>query len=103
MKIALIIPFLAIFSALAILFGAVVTSNAGHHNRSMIGVNIDEMDQNGDGNVSFEEFSAFHDEQLRWSFNALDSDNNALISEEEWNTFLKMHGVGKHHGSSPQS
>ena len=64
---------------------------------------ISDMDTNNDGVVSFNEYSDFHSEQLRWSFNALDADNDGSISASEWDIFLKMHGVGmkdeyKHQG-----
>ena len=103
MKIALIIPAVAILSALALLLGAIVSADAGHHGYSMFSANAEEIDANGDGNISFDEYSAFHSEQLRWSFNALDTDNDNSISIEEWNTFLKMHGVGKGYDHGPQS
>ena len=94
MKSALIIPALAIFSAIALLIGAAATVNAGHHG-SMFGAELSDMDSNNDGMISFEEYSAFHSEKLRWSFNALDTNNDGSISESEWDTFLKMHGMGK--------
>ncbi|MBW2432690.1 MAG: EF-hand domain-containing protein [Deltaproteobacteria bacterium] len=102
MKIALVIPALAIFSAIALLIGAALTANAGHHGHSMFGANLSEMDGNNDGMVSYEEYSAYHSERLRWSFNALDTDNDGSLSESEWETFLKMHGVGKDADSSQQ-
>ena len=99
MKIAIAIPIMAIFSAIALFIGAVTSVNAGHHSYSMFGSDISQMDTNKDGMVSFEEYSDFHTEQMKWSFNALDVDNDGSISTDEWNTFLKMHGVGKsyHH------
>jgi Ca2+-binding EF-hand superfamily protein len=53
--------------------------------------------------VSFEEYSALHSEMLRWGFNAIDSDNDGSISANEWETFLKMHGVVKGHNKNRQS
>ena len=103
MKGYLLVPALAIFSALALLLGSVLSVNAGHHGHKMFSANITDMDNNGDGVVSFEEYSAFHSEQLRWSFNALDTDNDGSISESEWEQFLKMHGVGNRYGSDKQS
>ena len=103
MKSAIMIPGMAILFGLALLVGAVVNVHAGHHSCSMFNANIDDMDENKDGTVSFVEYAAFHSEQLRWSFNALDSDNDGAISAGEWDTFLKMHGVGKDHKSDQQS
>ena len=94
MKVALMIPALAIFLAIALLIGAAATVNAGHHG-SMFGAELSDMDSNNDGMISFKEYSAYHSEKLRWRFNALDTNDNGSISESEWDTFLKMHGMGK--------
>jgi hypothetical protein len=102
MKIALLIPALAILSAFALFVGAMTTANAGHHGHSMFSSDISQMDTNDDGMVSFEEYSDFHTEQMRWSFNALDADNDGSISTTEWETFLKMHGVGKGYHQNKQ-
>jgi Ca2+-binding EF-hand superfamily protein len=102
MKSALIIPGMVIFSAIALFIGAAISVHAGHHGFSMFSANIGEMDTNGDGKVSFEEYSDFHSEQLRWSFNALDADNDGSISASEWETFLKMHGAGKSYDQNQQ-
>lgn len=102
MKLALIIPALAILSALALFVGAVVSTNAGHHGYFMFGATINEMDANDDGKISFDEYSAFHSEKLRWSFDAIDIDNDNAISSEEWETLLKMHGAGKGYGHDQQ-
>ncbi len=102
MKSAFIIPVLAIFLGIGLLFGAVMMSHAGHHGHSMFSANIDAMDTNRDGKVSFDEYSAFHTEKLRWSFNALDTNNDASISADEWEMFLKMHGMGKSYDHNQQ-
>jgi hypothetical protein len=103
MKIAILMPALAILFAIALFVGAANFVNASHHNSMMFSADISDMDTNNDGVVSFKEYSDFHSEQLRWSFNALDADNDGSISAGEWDTFLKMHGVGmkneyKHQG-----
>jgi hypothetical protein len=91
----MIIPLLAILLGLALFIGAVQSVHAGHHGCSIFSANISHMDIDIDGSVLFEEYAAFHSEQLRWSFNALDIDNDSSISTSEWDTFLKMHGIGK--------
>ena len=103
MKSFFLIPALAIFSAIALLIGSLTTANAGHHGHSMFKAGINDMDANGDGVVSFEEYANYHNEKLRWSFNALDSDNDGAISKSEWDQFLKMHGAGKAYGSDQES
>ena len=102
MKIALVIPALAIFSAIALLIGAALTANADHHGHSMFGANLSDMDSNGDGAVSYEEYSAYHSERLRWGFDVLDTDKDGSISQAEWETFLNMHGVGNNYNSGQQ-
>ena len=102
MKTLIMIPVMAIFLGFALLIGAVLNAQAGHHGYSMFSPNISEMDNNNDGVVSFEEYSAYHSEKLRWSFNAIDADNDGSISAGEWDTFLKMHGVGKNYGEKHQ-
>ncbi|MGD9350041.1 MAG: hypothetical protein PVF71_10315, partial [Desulfobacterales bacterium] len=94
MKSALIIPILAILSGIALFIGAASIANAGHHGHSMFSGGLNEMDSNNDGAVSFDEYSAYHTERLRWGFNALDTNSDGLISSDEWETFLKMHGAG---------
>lgn len=102
MKIALVIPALAIFSAIALLIGAALTANAGHHGHSMFSANLKDMDKNGDGTVSYQEYIDYHSERLRWGFDVLDTDKDGSISQDEWETFLKMHGVGKKYDPSQQ-
>ena len=79
----------------AIIFGSIISTQAGHHGHTMFSANISDMDKNNDGAVTFEEYAQFHSDQLRWSFNTLDSDNDGSINDGEWDQFLKMHGVGQ--------
>ena len=95
MKTLLIVPTLAIFFAIALFLGAVINAHAGHHGCMMFSADISDMDTNNDGVVSFEEYSALHSEKLRWGFNALDTDNDSSIGANEWEAFLRMHGVVK--------
>jgi hypothetical protein len=90
-----LVPTSAIFLAATLFLGAVINAHAGHHGCMMFNSNVGDMDTNNDGVVSFEEYSALHSEKLRWGFNAIDTDNDASISANEWETFLRMHGVAE--------
>ena len=80
-----------------LLVGLLLNVHAKHQGGSMYGSKLSQMDTNKDNAVSFEEYSAFHEAQLRWSFKAVDTDNDGLISQGEWNEFLKMHGFDYSH------
>ena len=55
--------------------------------------NMSDRDADSDGALSFEEFSASQMEMLRSGFDMIDADKDGKISADEWNTFLKVHGV----------
>mgnify|MGYP001552969166 FL=1 len=71
---------------------------AGHHYHGY-GKHMDmswdmtEKDTDSDGTLSFEEFSASQMEMLRAGFDMIDTNKDGKISADEWNTFLKVHGV----------
>jgi hypothetical protein len=54
---------------------------------------MSEKDKDSDGTLSFEEFSASQMEMLRAGFDMIDTNKDGKISADEWNTFLKVHGV----------
>lgn len=70
---------------------------AGHHytgqGSSMPFWNMNEMDANQDRTLSFEEYRDSQTKQLRAGFDMIDSNKDGAISEDEWNTFLNVHGV----------
>ena len=86
----------AMFTALMLL--TVPAAFAGHHyhgcGHGMGGSwDMSDRDANGDGVLSFEEFSAAQQEMMRNGFDMIDTDKDGKISAEEWATFLKVHGV----------
>ena len=83
--------------ALIIIVGLILNVHASHHAGAMFSPKLSDMDTNNDNSIAFDEYSAFHEAQLRWSFKAIDTDNDGLISESEWNEFLKMHGFVSGH------
>ena len=71
---------------------------AGHHYHGCghgggMSWDMTDKDTNGDGVITFDEFSAPQMEMMQAGFNMIDADGDGKISEEEWNTFLKVHGV----------
>ncbi|MGD9259299.1 MAG: hypothetical protein PVG44_02580 [Desulfobacterales bacterium] len=82
-------------AALVLIAGPVNWSLAGHgyHGYGMSMSDISEMDGNQDGLITFEEFSAPHNKNLKSAFKMLDANNDEVISKEEWEEFLKIHGV----------
>ncbi len=77
---------------------AVPLAFAGHHYHGYgkhmdMSWNMSDKDSNSDGTISFEEFSASQMEMLRAGFDMIDTNKDGKINEDEWNTFLKVHGV----------
>ncbi len=77
---------------------AVPLAFAGHHYHGYghgkdMSWNMSDRDSDSDGALSFEEFSAPQMEMLRAGFQMIDTDKDGKISADEWNTFLKVHGV----------
>jgi len=87
----------AVIITAAFLFLTSSLALAGHHYKGHGGTvpswNMNEMDANQDRTLSFEEYRDSRTKQLRAGFDMIDSNNDGIISEDEWNTFLKMHGV----------
>ncbi len=72
---------------------------AGHHyhgcghGKGGMSWNMSDKDSNSDGMLSFEEFTAPQMEMMRAGFDMIDTNKDGKISGDEWNTFLKVHGV----------
>jgi hypothetical protein len=88
---------IAIIFAIALVFSSTQSVNAGHHGCSMFTAGVADMDSNSDGTISFDEYASYYSQQLRWSFDAIDADNDGFISNSEWELFLKMHGFSKNY------
>jgi Ca2+-binding EF-hand superfamily protein len=83
-------------ASLTVLFFSMTTitsSLAGHHYHGCHNMtDMTEMDTNQDGLITFDEFSAPHMEKYRSAFRMLDTDNDEVINQDEWDEFLKVHG-----------
>ena len=96
----IVIVFLAVF----FLFAALISgSMAGHYHHGCGDMsNMSDMDSNQDGQITFDEFSAPHMEKYKSAFKMLDTNNDEVISKEEWDEFLKVHGYGDAYKSQLQ-
>ena len=86
---------LAIIGVLSIMVAAgfVSGSMAGHHyNGCGYMREMSELDSNEDGLITFDEYSAPYIEKHRSAFKMLDTNNDDLIDNDEWDKFLEMHG-----------
>ena len=86
-----------------LLFFAVPLVFAGHHYKGCgygegMSWNLSDRDRDGDGALSFDEFSAPQQEMMRAGFDMIDSDKDGRINGDEWQTFLKVHGVSPKEG-----
>jgi hypothetical protein len=69
---------------------------AGSYNGHGCGMstwNMIEIDANGDGVITFEEFSGRQQERLRAGYDMIDGNKNGVVDEDEWSTFLGIHGM----------
>lgn len=72
---------------------------AGHHYHGCgYMTDMSKIDTNKDGMLTFDEFSATETERLKSAYRMLDTNKDEVISKEEWNEFLKVHGFGEYKG-----
>lgn len=80
--------------AIMMVAGLASVSMAGHHYHgyNMQMSEMSAIDSDGDGTITFDEFSAPTVDRLKSGFNMLDTDNNGKIDQKEWDEYLKVHG-----------
>lgn len=59
------------------------------------------MDADGNGIVTWEEFSAAMPQMRRAAFDSIDTDKNGDITRQEWDAFRASHGKNGMHGGMP--
>jgi hypothetical protein len=70
-------------------------SKSGH---KMLIKHFSDMDTDGNGSLSFEEFKNLFPSTEQKAFDRLDGDKDGVLSHEEWHQFKEMHkGMKKHH------
>ena len=70
---------------------------AGHHYHGhgfmMPSWNMNDIDADGDGALTFDEYVDTYKKSLRSGFDMIDQNNNGKIGTDEWEEFLKVHGM----------
>jgi hypothetical protein len=93
--------FVSIFSVIAVA-GVFGISMAGHYHHGYsqgyhgctTGMGkMSDLDGDGNGTITFDEFSAPQNDRLMSAFKMLDTNNDNMIDKDEWNEFLKVHGI----------
>ena len=73
--------------------GFVGGSMAGHHYHGCGYMrDMSDLDSNEDGIITFDEYSAPYIKKHQSAFGMLDTNNDDLIDQDEWDKFLEMHG-----------
>lgn len=85
---------LTIFIALA-LFLSLATNNA----EAQISDKFTKMDKDKNNSISWDEFKGQYSQMNKRAFDSIDTNKDANISMDEWNTFQDGHNMGK--DSSP--
>lgn len=85
---------------IAILFAGLLTASeaiAGDyyhgHGYMMPSWDMTEMDTDGSGSLSFDEYSDAHKKGLRGGFDMIDENKDGEIADDEWQNFLEVHGM----------
>ena len=68
-------------------------SGHGYHGYGMGMTNMTDLDGDKNGEITFDEFSAPQTDRLMSAFKMLDTNNDNVIDKDEWNAFLKVHGI----------
>lgn len=55
-----------------------------------------DMDANGDGLVTWDEFAAYFQNAEEKVFNVVDLNQNGNIDHDEWHEFKEAHGLKQH-------
>ena len=91
------LPFIALASIIAAagMFGISIAGHNyhGYHGYGMGMSNMSDLDADQNGTITFEEFSARQMDRLNSAFKMLDTNNDNVIDKDEWNAFLKVHGI----------
>ncbi|MFP4350519.1 MAG: EF-hand domain-containing protein [Desulfococcaceae bacterium] len=62
-------------------------------------VPVQEMDTDGDGDVTWDDFSKKYEGTDKQVFDVIDTDDDGKLSQSEWDKFKSAHGMGKGKGA----
>jgi hypothetical protein len=88
------------FSIAAILFASLLVTSAAvagnyHHGHGcmMPSWDMSDMDADGNGFMTFEEYADSYKKSLRGGFDMIDENKDGEIGVDEWQKFLEIHGM----------
>ena len=87
----LLTPMFAAMMIAGLASGSIAGYN--YHGSSMQMSEMSAIDSDGDGTITFDEFSAPTVDRLKSGFDMLDTDNDGKIDQKEWDEYLKVHGI----------
>jgi hypothetical protein len=90
-------PMAFLIASILVFFGTAAFAGSYHHGHGcgMTSWDLNEIDENQDGELSFEEFSAPQQKRLKAGYDMIDTDKDGLVSTEEWDAFRAVHGMEK--------
>mgnify|MGYP006298441579 CR=1 FL=1 len=62
-------------------------------------VPVQEIDADGDGDVTWDDFSQKYEGTEKQVFEVIDTDDDGILSESEWDKFKSAHGMGMGKGA----
>ena len=85
-----------LLTLIAVGVGTATFVSAGHHYHGhfMIKSDMKDMDANQDGLLTLDEFSALQMQKMKSYFKMLDTNNDEVVSDEEWQAFVSAHSYG---------
>jgi Ca2+-binding EF-hand superfamily protein len=94
-----LVVYLLIVSLMTTAFGCAKKNR--HHDTDLpdpksFNAHFGDIDTDGDGNITLEEFKAYFDHADENVFKALDLNGNGTVDHDEWHQFKEAHGL-RHH------
>ena len=78
-----------------LLIASVAIAGTYHHGHGCMMPSwvMSEMDADGDGFLTFDEYTDAYKQSLRGGFDMIDENNDGEIGADEWQKFLEIHGI----------